>query len=121
MKILNGETIQYCSLEDQTSFKKVKSKKKLDRQGNIRDMGKIPMTRYFFEASGRQGNFYEKKQKNYFWIWSRGLCVQNFKSLSFFVWPGGSVQTNIYTSELKKTPSENKCQGDFDGFRQIHM
>ena len=33
------------------------------QQGNRGDMRKIHMTRQFFEASGRHGDFFEKKTK----------------------------------------------------------
>ena len=59
------------------------------------------MTRQFFEAGGPQGNFYEKKQKkNSFQIWSRGVCIPNFRPVSFFVWSGSRVNTD--TMFLKK-------------------
>ena len=43
------------------------------------------MTRQFLEACGSQGDYFEKKNKNPFKIWSRGVCVPNFGSGSFFV------------------------------------
>ena len=41
-----------------------------------------------FEASGPQGHFFEKNKKKRFRMWSRGVCVPNFRSVSFSVWPG---------------------------------
>ena len=45
------------------------------RQINHGDMRKIHMTRQFFEA--------------------REVGVPNFRSISFFVWPGGPVQNKL--------------------------
>ena len=44
--------------------------------------------------------FFEKT-KNLFYIRSMGVCVANFRSVSFFVWSGGVTNTQIhtYTSE----------------------
>ena len=52
------------------------------KQGNRGDMRKIHVTRQFFEASGPQGIF---KKKNHFQIRSMGVCLLNFRSVSFFV------------------------------------
>ena len=58
-------------------------------------MRQIHVNRQFFEASGTQGHFFEKKKQNIrFWIWSRGMCVPTFRSVSFSVRPGGPVQTD---------------------------
>ena len=58
------------------------------------------VTRQFFEASGSEGHFFGKKQKTCFFIWSRGVYVLNFRSVSFFVWPGDPGQTqDTFTSE----------------------
>ena len=49
-------------------------------------MRKIHITRQFFEATGPQGHFFEKT-KTRFQVWSSGVCVPNFRSVSFFVVP----------------------------------
>ena len=46
-------------------------------------MRKIHMTRNFFEAIVTLGPFFRKKQKTRFQIWSRGVFVRNFRSVSF--------------------------------------
>ena len=60
-------------------------------QGIRGDMREIHVTRQFLEAGGPQGHFFDKT-KNLFWIRSLGVCVPNFRSVSFFVWPGGVAQ-----------------------------
>ena len=40
------------------------------------------------------GVIFSKKQKNRFQIGSRRVCVPNFRSVSFFLWPKGAVQTH---------------------------
>ena len=41
--------------------------------------------------------FFKKNHKTPFFISSRGVCVPNFRSVSFFIWPDGPVQTNKAT------------------------
>ena len=65
-------------------------------------MRKIDVTRQFFEASGLQGHFFEKQNKNSFLDMSWGVCAPNFRSVSFFVWPGGATHINTYTHILVK-------------------
>ena len=79
-------------------------------------MRKIHMTRQFFEASGRHEDFFEK-QKTRFQIRSMGVCVPNFRSASFFVWPGDVTQINTYTNiQVKLGISSTGCSPhvDFD-------
>ena len=54
-------------------------------------MRKFHVTRQFFEASGRHGDFFEKTKKKQFLdkVYDMGVCVPNFKYVSFLVWPGG--------------------------------
>ena len=33
-----------------------------------------------------------------------GVCVLNFRSVSFFVWPGDVTEIHKYTSEFKNIP-----------------
>ena len=78
------------------------------------------MTGQFFEASGPQGHFFEKtKKKKRFYKGPMGVCVPNFRSVSFFVWPGGVKQINeqIYTHiQVSLGISSTGCSphGDFD-------
>ena len=79
-------------------------------------MRKIHMTRQFFEASGRHEDFFEK-QKTRFQIRSMGVCVPNFRSASFLVWPGDVTQINTYTNiQMKLGISSTGCSlhVDFD-------
>ena len=46
-------------------------------------MRKIHVTRNFFEAIVTQGPFFEKNKKHVFRLWSRGVFVRNFRSVSF--------------------------------------
>ena len=66
-------------------------------------MRKTHVTRSFFEASGPQGNFFEKTR---FQIRSMGVCVLNFRPVQYFVWPGGVVQinkqSNTYTLHMEE-------------------
>ena len=70
-------------------------------------MRKIHMTRQFFEAIDRHGDFFQKNKKKTFLdkVHGMGVCVPNFSSVSFFVWPGGVTQLNKYihkyTSEIR--------------------
>ena len=59
------------------------------------------MTRQFFEASGLQGNFFEKTKNSFL---DKGVCVSNFRSESFFVWPGGVTHKhkNIINTHIFK-------------------
>ena len=62
----------------------------------------IHITLQFFRASGPQGFFCEKtKKKTHCYIWSREVCVPNFRSVSFVVWPGGV--THKYTHKYIHT------------------
>ena len=67
-------------------------------------MRKIHVTQQFFVASGRHGDFFEKTKKSVFKR-SMRVCVPNFRSVSFFVWPAGVTQINTkihtYTSEIR--------------------
>ena len=68
------------------------------KQGNRGDMRKIHVTRQLFEASGR---------------------VPNFRSVSYFVWPGGVTQIHTYTLiQVKLGISSTGCSphADFDNF-----
>ena len=51
--------------------------------------------RQFFKANGPWGNFFKK---NCLQICARGVGVQNFRSLWFFVCSWSVTQTNIYTN-----------------------
>ena len=87
---------------------------KNQQQSNRGDMRKIPVTRQFFEGSGPKGHFSKKKT---FKISSRRVCVPNFRSVSFFVWPGGPVQTDKPTYlQVKIGISSTGCSPhvDFD-------
>ena len=62
-------------------------------------MRKIHVTRQFFKNSGHHGDFL-KKQKNLFLDKVNGsMCakIPNFRSVSFFIWPGELTQINKYT------------------------
>ena len=63
-------------------------------------MRKIHVTRQFFEASGRHGDLIEKT-KNPFLDKVNGSMCANFRSVSFFVWPGDVIHIHKYTSEFK--------------------
>ena len=54
------------------------------------------------------------QQNNCFLISSRGRCVLNFRSLSFFVWPGRPLQANSQTCTIRNytPPSSSR-------FRQV--
>ena len=57
-------------------------------------MRKILVTRQFFEASGPQGNFFEKNKKSVF-RYGLGECVYQISGLYLFsLWPKGAVQTH---------------------------
>ena len=64
-----------------------------------------------------------KIQKTHFYIWFRGVCVLNFRSLSFLVWSGGVAQphmtptneTFIQSNKRKHTLSHV----DFENFSLI--
>ena len=56
-------------------------------------MWKIHVTRHFFEACGRRGDYFEKT-KNPFLDKVNGSILPNFRSISFFVWPGGVTHIN---------------------------
>ena len=55
------------------------------QQGNRGDMRKIHVPRQLFETSGSWHRFFEKSKKTRFYIWSRGVYVPKFGSVSFFV------------------------------------
>ena len=103
-----------------SNFSNTESGRQLDfkKQGNRGDMRKIHMIWQFFQTNGPLGHFFEKKkqQKICFQIWSRGVYVLNYRSVSFFVWSGGLVQINKPTDQLKIGISSNSCSPhvDFD-------
>ena len=66
--------------------------------------GENPRDTTVFWGKEPSRSLFSKKQK-IFLVWSRRVCVPNLRSVPFSVWSGGSVQANIYTSELKKTHS----------------
>ena len=77
-------------------------------------MWKIHVTLQFFDASGPQDHFFEKKTR----VFRYGLaeCVYQIPGLyRFSLWPKGAVQTDkqresqthIYKIELKKTHSRS--------------
>ena len=68
------------------------------KKGNRGDMQKFHMTLQFFKARGPQGHFFKKTSGKPVFRYCLGECVSNFRSASFFVWPGCPVQThrNIY-------------------------
>ena len=74
------------------------------KHGSRRDMRKLHVTWQFFETRALRVTF-SRKQQTRLQIWSTRVCVPNFRSVLCFVWSGGPVQTNIYTSILKKTHS----------------
>ena len=51
---------------------------------------------------------------------SMGVCVPNFRSVSFFVWSGGVTQINTYTytSEIRNISTGCSPHVDFDRERQ---
>ena len=63
-------------------------------------MRKIHVTRQFVEASGRHGDLIEK---NPFLDKVNGSNVPNFRSVSFFVWPGDVTQINKYIHKHTNT------------------
>ena len=72
-------------------------------------MRKIQVTLQFFRLAALLVTFSKKQKKNHFQIWSRRVCVLNFRSVSSFVWmvkrSRTNQQTNTYTSQQKKTHS----------------
>ena len=69
-------------------------------------MRKIHVTRQFSLASGRHGDLIKKKNKKTgFQIRSMGICVHNFRSVSFFVWPG-----DVTHIQVKLGISQTDCQ-----------
>ena len=68
-------------------------------------MRKVHVTRHFFEAGGPPGDFFEKTKKNVFRCGLGEREYKNFRSVSFFVWPGGVTQINTqihtYTTEIR--------------------
>ena len=65
--------------------------KKKNRKKAIEEICLIHLMRQFFEASGTQGHFFEKKS---FQISSRWACVSYFRSPSVLVRSGGVTQTD---------------------------
>ena len=61
-----------------------------------------------------------QKNKKKILIWSRRVCVPIFRSVPFSVWSGGSVQANIYTSELKKNTLKLR-HVDFDKYMKFEV
>ena len=64
-------------------------------------MRKIHVTRQFFKASGRHGDFFEKTKNSFL---DKGVRVPNLRSESFFVWPGGVTHKhkNIINTHIFK-------------------
>ena len=58
-------------------------------------MRKIHVARQFFEASGREVNFF---RKNSFLDKANGSMCAKFQVCIFLAWPGGVTQTNTYTN-----------------------
>ena len=58
----------------------------------------------------------KQKKKKRFQVWSRGVYVLNYRSISFFVWSGGLVQINKPTYPVKIKISSTGCSlhVDFD-------
>ena len=84
-------------------------------------MWKIHVTRHFFEACGRRGDYFEKT-KNPFLDKVNGSILPNFRSISFFVWPGGVTQINKCTHiQVKLGISSTGCSPhvDFDKKKSI--
>ena len=81
-------------------------------------MLKIYVTRQFFEVSGPQGNFFEKKNKKKpFYIRSRGEYVQNFRSVSFLVWSGGGILSfQLFPTYLKFRLRQNNITKNLETF-----
>ena len=80
-------------------------------------MRKIHVTLQFFEASGPQGNFFEKTKKTVF-RYALGECGYQISGLYLFsLWPKGVVQTNRPTYlHMKIGISSTGCSPhvDFD-------
>ena len=63
--------------------------------------------------------FFSKKQKTRFQIRPMGVCVPNFRLVSFFVWPRDVTQINTYTNiQVKLGISSTSCSPhvDFDNY-----
>ena len=72
------------------------------RQGNRGDMWKIQVTRQFFRASDPHCHFFRESKKTFFRIWFRGMCVPNFRAVSFPFGqevPYKQIDRSIFTSE----------------------
>ena len=59
--------------------------------------------RQFFETGVPLGYFFEKTKKKPFQIRSMGVCVLNYRSVSFFVWPGSVTQIHTYINKYTNT------------------
>ena len=60
---------------------------------------------------------FSRKQRNLFQILSRGRCVHNFRSISFFVWSAGLVQKSQACIQLlNKLCTRHVNFGNFLGF-----
>ena len=53
------------------------------------DMRKIHVTRQFLGVSGPQAHFFERTKKMFLDEVYIGVCVPNYRSVWFFVWPEG--------------------------------
>ena len=79
-------------------------------------MRKIHVTRQFFEASGRHGDFFERP-KNPFSDKVNGSMCAKFLVCIVFLWPGGVTQIHKYTHiQVKLGISSAGCSPpvDFD-------
>ena len=68
-----------------------------------------------FRGYWPSGSLVRKKIR--FEIWSKGVCVPNFRSVQFFVWPGGVLHP--YTSENRICSTGCSPPVDFDNTTMI--
>ena len=61
-------------------------------------MRKIHVTQQLFENSGSHDDLIEKIKYSHSEIRSMGVCVPNFRSVSFFVWPEDVTHIHKYTN-----------------------
>ena len=79
-------------------------------------MRKIHVTRQFFGPSIRHGDLFEKTKNPFLdkvCICMR-VCVPNFRSVSFFVWPGGVTEIHKYIHALGISSTGGSPHVDFD-------
>ena len=85
--------IQTVNTQVPRNYKKIKNKRINKSITVIRSDKEV-----FFQASGPQGHFSEKKQ-----VCSRVGCILNFRSVQFLIWQGKRhIYINVNTGTYKK-------------------